>query len=479
MGGLTRIAAGLCCLACMVCALTACRASDTPTSSSSHTQSDDKAAYSMPSIPTVSDDGLPFVPGEDAPASSDYVFSTPPTISSPAPDSTDSPDDTNTPATGRFDLEQLYPSNNLFSPVEQDKKWFYRNLTDQQKTIYRIIDQAAAAMQTGKIHVGACSYPDLALVYTAVKSDHPEYFWLPAGYIYELVNGQMYIAFEYEKDGYEIHYPYTREERDNMIVQLRQVLEEAAAQLNADMSAYDRALILHDWLNARLTYDQETAAGSSDHAEAFTVASLLDSTAVCEGYARSYQLLLYCAGIENTLVTGQVKDVGHMWNLVKIDGNWYHTDTTWNDSGDQGLHTYFHLTDAAIAADHALDPDYSSLSYDDLAAFKSFNFNLPACRAISASFFALNGTMISGENAFAHIVTNALVQAALDGKRSCEFGFGDTYAIQFTSSQEMLQRIADERCLQMANEQLPASKQLPTSISCNGIVGSKGFALSW
>ena len=21
----------------------------------------------------------------------------------------------------------------------------------------------------------------------------------------------------------------------------------------------------------------------------------------------------------------------HMWNVVKIDGNWYHVDTTWDD----------------------------------------------------------------------------------------------------------------------------------------------------
>ena len=34
---------------------------------------------------------------------------------------------------------------------------------------------------------------------------------------------------------------------------------------------------------------------------------------------------------------------GHTWNLVKLDGEWYHIDPTWDDSDDQ--HFYFGVTD--------------------------------------------------------------------------------------------------------------------------------------
>lgn len=39
----------------------------------------------------------------------------------------------------------------------------------------------------------------------------------------------------------------------------------------------------------------------------------------------------------------------HAWNLVKIDGNWYHVDTTWED-GNPGK--YVSLTDDEMRKDH-------------------------------------------------------------------------------------------------------------------------------
>lgn len=48
---------------------------------------------------------------------------------------------------------------------------------------------------------------------------------------------------------------------------------------------------------------------------------------VCEGYSRCFNLLLEKAGIETTLVSA----VSHAWNLVKLNGKWYHMDVTWDD----------------------------------------------------------------------------------------------------------------------------------------------------
>lgn len=382
-------------------------------------------------------------------------------------------------ASDGFSLEDLYPANRHYTPVAEEDKWYYKNLSTAQKEIYHIIDKAAREMQEGRILLGSCTYPDLALAYTAVKSDHPEYFWLPTGYIYEMSGGQMYMAFSYTGGGYEIDYTYTEAERDLLAARLRQVLEEAGEELSAGMSEYERELALHDWLASRLTYDEETAAGSDAHPEAFTIACLLDGRAVCEGYARSFQLLLNFAGIESTLVTGGIGDTGHMWNLVKIDGLWYHADATWNDSGDKGLHTYFNMTDAGIAADHVLDPDFDELSYDDLMDNRSFNYHLPACTSTAANYFARTGGLITGEAAFADEVAQGLAATANRGGRGVEFCFADTYDMTFTSSEGILRWVTEAGCVRQANARLPADKQLPAVITCNGIVGSKGFRLSW
>ena len=68
------------------------------------------------------------------------------------------------------------------------------------------------------------------------------------------------------------------------------------------------------------------------------VGGLVMKNAVCEGYAKAFQLLCHKAGIPCLQVYSQT----HMWNAVQVDGAWYMADPTWNDplidiSGATGL----------------------------------------------------------------------------------------------------------------------------------------------
>ncbi|MBQ5335076.1 MAG: leucine-rich repeat protein [Oscillospiraceae bacterium] len=49
--------------------------------------------------------------------------------------------------------------------------------------------------------------------------------------------------------------------------------------------------------------------------------------AVCAGYATAYSMLLASADIESHRIHGS----GHEWNVVKIDGEYYQIDPTWDD----------------------------------------------------------------------------------------------------------------------------------------------------
>lgn len=53
------------------------------------------------------------------------------------------------------------------------------------------------------------------------------------------------------------------------------------------------------------------------------------NTAVCDGYAKiGYELLSRKFGRENNIL---VENTDHMWNMLRLDGNWYHIDFTFND----------------------------------------------------------------------------------------------------------------------------------------------------
>lgn len=62
------------------------------------------------------------------------------------------------------------------------------------------------------------------------------------------------------------------------------------------------------------------------------------------------------AGIEN-VETRDTYD-GHTWNAIKLDGEWYQVDCTWDDSNDNGYnfdqrHLYFGLTDELMSVAHS------------------------------------------------------------------------------------------------------------------------------
>lgn len=111
------------------------------------------------------------------------------------------------------------------------------------------------------------------------------------------------------------------------------------------MEQWQIALSIHDYLIANTAYDETMEKNTG-----YDI--LVNSSAVCEGYTLAYMDLLQRAGIECIYVGSEA--MNHCWNLVKIDGSWYHVDLTWDDPtpniAGYVSHEYFLLTDAEIAA---------------------------------------------------------------------------------------------------------------------------------
>lgn len=65
------------------------------------------------------------------------------------------------------------------------------------------------------------------------------------------------------------------------------------------------------------------------------------------------------AGIENRIISRTADGQNHAWNLVKIRGNWYHMDVTWDDPlpdvAGRVTYQYYNLTDEQMRKDHSLD----------------------------------------------------------------------------------------------------------------------------
>ncbi len=125
-----------------------------------------------------------------------------------------------------------------------------------------------------------------------------------------------------------------------------------------DGTEYAKAVWLHDWLIDQMKYDSSLKWSSAE--SAFT-----KGLGTCQSYESAYSSLLTKAGIENA-ETRDTTD-GHTWNAVKLDGEWYQIDATWDDSdnnwyGFDQRHLYFGLTDELMAIAH---PGHTSIYQAD------------------------------------------------------------------------------------------------------------------
>ena len=71
---------------------------------------------------------------------------------------------------------------------------------------------------------------------------------------------------------------------------------------------------------------------------------------VCAGYARAFQYLLQQLEIPCYYCTGNAGE-NHAWDIVRIGGEYYNVDVTWDDTEEIG-YDYFNKTDAEFAPTH-------------------------------------------------------------------------------------------------------------------------------
>ncbi len=185
-----------------------------------------------------------------------------------------------------------------------------------------------------------------AILQSVVDATIPEIYGDYAGHSYCSVYEDFFSGWFYD-------WGVTAEQ----FSQLEQVVAEMTADL-AGKSDYEKSLILHDRLVKANVYDY-----SEHHQTAY--GALIEGASVCAGYARAYQLLLQSVGIPCLYVSGTADNGsaigGHAWNIVRLDGQWYYCDTTWDDYDNLywGVqYPYFNTTYADISVDHFLDPIY-------------------------------------------------------------------------------------------------------------------------
>nr|WP_305119696.1 MULTISPECIES: transglutaminase domain-containing protein [unclassified Ruminococcus] len=231
---------------------------------------------------------------------------------------------------------------------------------------------------------------------SAFKNDFPEVFWLSNRFSYissDVVEIQLYSVISPKE---------INEKSEELITAISKFI----GQIPAGLSEFERELKIHDLLLSSCTYNDKVESTSEDWMPFSIYGAMVNGSAVCEGYSKAMQYLLNVFGIECNTISGTGNGSLHQWNTVKIDGEWYHLDATWNDTTDNRIfYDYFNVSDEAVSYDHQIAKLYTQMSEKEICGSEGdgsdsqiFNIFVPKCLSSDANFYTRNSVLFDGIN---------------------------------------------------------------------------------
>ena len=202
------------------------------------------------------------------------------------------------------------------------------------------------------------SYEQAAAVISTYRNDNPLYYWITNQVSHSANSVALHVNSQFVDGNYRLEY------NENLYNAIRDYTDVLADETDG----YYIALALHDALTDNVDYAYETDGETPVNEQwAHTVeGALLRNAAVCESYAKTYQLLLNVCNVPNVYVTGSSRGVGHAWNMVQLGGEWYWYDVTWDDQPSMPggvVYKYACKTDEQFLEDHTVGTEQTGLNY--------------------------------------------------------------------------------------------------------------------
>lgn len=296
----------------------------------------------------------------------------------------------------------------------------YESLEEgREQTLYQYIEYAAYHIESKKDESG--NYPIALIkddtsvdkvqfmkVMTAFQNDNPHIFWLTNNFEYFDMGSLRY---------FQMYSNVSADECEAMQKEFYLAVKKIISNIPDGAEEYEREIFLHDYIVENCYYNEDDLWMRYS-----PYGALIQNGAVCEGYSEAFQLLLNCAGIESTVAVGTSDGEAHEWNIVKIDGNWYYLDITWNDS-DQSIedeldqYYYFNVNDKFMKkSGHVLSPLYKDMTPEQIANaggeyMEQFNLYLPDCKSMAANFYYRNAATVTDPERLEKGVLDKLIGA--------------------------------------------------------------------
>lgn len=283
---------------------------------------------------------------------------------------------------------------------DTNEKYLYHRF---KRNLYYITDQKDdnGYYKAERITVSRCELTEDSIRHTlnAYIADNPQVFWVSNifGYAYS--------------DGNTIVECYSMVPADR-IREMSEILKDRISVLMEDLDPkydeYHMERYVHDTLLKNCSYAVGVKSVSDGWENFTSYGAIVNGSAVCEGYSKAMQMLLSITGISSYIIRGEADGIKHMWNLVKLDEQWYHLDSTWNDTDGGISYEYFNVPTSIISDNHIIGALIGT--GDEEADRTGPNFFIPECNSMEKNFYLVDGFTIdrfdneTDQNMVGHIV---------------------------------------------------------------------------
>lgn len=247
---------------------------------------------------------------------------------------------------------------------QYSNRFYYNNLSEQQKEIYlhyakgindvneKIRIKLNAAL-TGE-QIGE----DINKAIEAYSYDYPEAFYVESSY-------EMKIIDVLSSKIIEIYPQYINKESiESMKTEMQIEIDNIKSLYKESDTEYHKELVVHDYLVKNVQYySWENLEDIPDEMHT-AYNALVKKQAVCDGISKAFQIIMMQEGIECITITGNLDEIPHAWNVIKIDNEYYHVDLTSDqfklNKKDMARlsHAFFNITDEEIKQTHDINRSY-------------------------------------------------------------------------------------------------------------------------
>lgn len=291
------------------------------------------------------------------------------------------------------------PSNVNTSILYYEQRPFLHQLSDEMFENLEVIYDTAMAFEPTCQFTNPMTAEELHYLMELMHTEFPE-----------LMQIDNTVTSTYYTDrttgfvtSYDLPLVLTKQQYDKQYAQVREIIERLVAETQG-MNDWEKEKYVFDYITQTCTY-------SMDGTYAYTpYGTLVDQVAKCDGISLAMKWIMEEMGITCLCISGDptVTEVGHAWNMIKLDGQYYCVDVTMDvrKEGDEcpTLYCALNVTNDWVIQTYILDDVYQNL------------LTVPVVTTMEKSYHVQNGSYVTSGTGWRDAVVECFMEAYESGE---------------------------------------------------------------